>query len=76
MLLTWKLSAAQKQEVVDLYLGGASSCQIGDKFNIKPNAVIGLLVRRGIPRRPRGTLGIPGGLGPRSTLPAGSLKGA
>lgn len=47
-----KTTTEEKKKIVEEYLQGSSSIQIGEKYNISHNAVCGLLKRRGIKIRP------------------------
>ena len=46
-----KFTKEQKQEMVEMYLSGKSSVEIGKRFNITNTNVIGYLNRAGIKRR-------------------------
>lgn len=47
----WKLSAADKAQIVVQYQAGASSVALAEQFGIHPTNIRGLLKRRGITRR-------------------------
>lgn len=47
----FRLSPKNREKAVAMYIGGKSTLEVGKKFGIRFNAVIGLLERRGIPRR-------------------------
>ena len=46
-----RLSAEEKDEVINRYINGESAQSISKTFTVSPTAIYGLLKRRNIPRR-------------------------
>jgi len=59
MPIGWILTEEQKEQIVSEYMQGDSSIILARRYDITYKAVLGLLERRGIQRRPRKTRTIP-----------------